>query len=111
MAVQGGEGRGALPHPLLRGWRRDGCKYTHGMHPTQMEALRAMCGAFIPSLPAEEACGRADPPGAKDLERFYLASAADGAIPDEVIQSLSPAAPVITWSFLSQLISPVYPWP
>lgn len=78
-------GRRAGPHPLLRGRRRDG-KYTHGLHPAQMEALRAMCGAFIPSLPAEEAGagGRADPPGAKDLERFYLASAADSNIPDEV---------------------------
>ncbi|VAH04261.1 hypothetical protein VPH35_001971 [Triticum aestivum] len=80
-------GRRAGPHPLLRGRRRDG-KYTHGLHPAQMEALRAMCGAFIPSLPAEEAGagGRADPPGAKDLERFYLASAADSNIPDEVAE-------------------------
>ena len=88
MAVQEEEkaaGRRAGPHPLLRGRRRDG-KYTHGLHPAQMEALRAMCGAFIPSLPAEEADagGRADPPGGKDLERFYLASAADSNIPDEV---------------------------
>uniref|UniRef100_R7W4J3 Long-chain-alcohol oxidase n=1 Tax=Aegilops tauschii TaxID=37682 RepID=R7W4J3_AEGTA len=80
-------GRRAGPHPLLRGRRRDG-KYTHGLHPAQMEALRAMCGAFIPSLPAEEsdAGGRADPPGGKDLERFYLASAADSNIPDEVAE-------------------------
>lgn len=89
-------GRRAGPHPLLRGRRRDG-KYTHGMHPAQMEALRAMCGAFIPSLPAEEAGagGRADPPGGKDLERFYLASAADSNIPDEVRTSdpISPPAP------------------
>lgn len=98
MAVQGEEGRKeekaaagrrAGPHPLLRGWRREG-KYTHGMHPAQMEALRAICGAFIPSMPAEEAAGaggRADPPpGGKDLERFYLASAADSTIPDEVAE-------------------------
>ncbi|KAM3402152.1 hypothetical protein ACQJBY_006228 [Aegilops geniculata] len=90
MAVQEEEkaaGRRAGPHPLLRGRRRDG-KYTHGLHPAQMEALRAMCGAFIPSLPAEEAGagGRADPPGGKDLERFYLASAADSNIPDEVAE-------------------------
>lgn len=97
MAVQGGDGqrkeeeKGSRPgpHPQLCGWRRDGRKYTHGLHPAQMEALRAMCGAFIPSLPAEEAAGaggRADPPGGKDLERFYLASAADAAIPDEVAE-------------------------
>lgn len=105
MAVQGGEeresGKGAAPavvsggeagppgrrtargHPLLRGgWRRD--RYTHGMRPAQMEALRAMCGALIPSLPADADAGRGDPPGGKDLERFYLASAADSTIPDEV---------------------------
>jgi long-chain-alcohol oxidase len=53
-----------------------------------MEALRAICGALIPSLqPEEEALhGRADPPcGNKDLERFYLASGADSAVPNEVI--------------------------
>src|SRR5438128_1946863 len=82
---RGGGRRGG--HPLLRGgWKRE--RYTHGMHPAQMEALRAMCGALIPSLPAEDAdgagAGRGDPPGNKDLERFYLASAADSTIPDEV---------------------------
>lgn len=70
-------------HPMLRGWKRD--RYTHGMHPAQMEALRAMCGALIPPLPAEvEGHGRGDPPGGKDLERFYNDSAADSIIPDEV---------------------------
>jgi long-chain-alcohol oxidase len=70
-------------HALLRGWKRD--RYTHGMHPGQMEALRAMCGALIPSLPADiEGHGRGDPPGGKDLERFYQASAGDSIIPDEV---------------------------
>jgi long-chain-alcohol oxidase len=52
-----------------------------------MEALRAMCGALIPSLqPEEEEAlnGRVDPPcGNKDLERFYLASGADSTVPDE----------------------------
>ncbi|CAN6299106.1 unnamed protein product [Urochloa humidicola] len=74
-------------HPLLRGCKRE--SYTHGLHPAQMEALRAMCGALIPSLPVVEehhgdaaaGCG-----GGKDLERFYLASAADGTIPDEVAE-------------------------
>ncbi|KAL5225286.1 hypothetical protein ABZP36_011925 [Zizania latifolia] len=104
--VQGKEGRKeeaaagrsrARPHPLLRGGaRRD--KYTHGMHPAQMEALRAMCGALIPSLPVDHeeegarhgagAGGRGGRPGDKDLERFYLASAADSAIPDEVAEML-----------------------
>nr|CAB3499395.1 unnamed protein product [Digitaria exilis] len=90
MAVQGEErekAAAARGHPLLRGWRRE--RYTHGMRPAQMEALRAMCGALIPSLPAADADGghgRGDPPGGKDLERFYLASAADAAIPDEVAE-------------------------
>ncbi|KAL6643106.1 hypothetical protein ACP70R_021287 [Stipagrostis hirtigluma subsp. patula] len=93
MAVQGEEREKAAAgrrrgHPLLRGWRRD--RYTHGMRPAQMEALRAMCGALIPSLPdglgGAGAGGRGDPPGGKDLERFYLASAADGIIPDEVAE-------------------------
>ncbi|KAF8723077.1 hypothetical protein HU200_022227 [Digitaria exilis] len=42
-----------------------------------------MCGALIPSLPVDD-----DQPGAanKARERFYSASAADGAIPDEVAE-------------------------
>jgi hypothetical protein len=54
-----------------------------------MEALRAMCGALIPSLPvtAERFHGG----GRKDLERFYLASAADGTIPEEVSYELTSA--------------------
>ncbi|KAM0930648.1 hypothetical protein ACQ4PT_000842 [Festuca glaucescens] len=82
-----GEEKAAAGHPLLRVLRRD--KYTHGLRPVQMEALRAMCGALIPSLqPEEEALdGRVDPPcGNKDLERFYLASGADSAVPDEVAE-------------------------
>ncbi|KAL6883792.1 hypothetical protein ACP4OV_011206 [Aristida adscensionis] len=84
-------------HPLLRRCQRE--KYTHGLHPAQMEALRAMCGALIPSLPVDglhhggadaDDGGRGDYPAAagrnKDLERFYLASAADGAVPDEVAE-------------------------
>ncbi|CAD6341730.1 unnamed protein product [Miscanthus lutarioriparius] len=53
-----------------------------------MEALRTMCGALIPSLPvtAERIHGDSDGGGRKDLERFYLASAADGTIPEEVAE-------------------------
>ncbi|CAD6205327.1 unnamed protein product [Miscanthus lutarioriparius] len=72
-------------HPLLRWCRRE--RYTHGLHPAQMEALRAMCGALIPSLPVTERLhGDSDDGGRKDLERFYLASAADGTIPEEVAE-------------------------
>lgn len=77
------------PHPLLRGGARRGRKYAHGMHPAQMEALRAMCGALIPSLPVDADGGEGGRrPGDKDLERFYLASAADSSIPDEVGRSV-----------------------
>ncbi|XP_052134187.1 long-chain-alcohol oxidase FAO1-like [Oryza glaberrima] len=77
------------PHPLLRGGARRGRKYAHGMHPAQMEALRAMCGALIPSLPVDADGGDGGRrPGDKDLERFYLASAADSSIPDEVAELL-----------------------
>nr|CAB3494435.1 unnamed protein product [Digitaria exilis] len=67
--------------PLLRRCKRE--RYKHGLSPPQMEALRAMCGALIPSLPVDD-----DQPGAanKARERFYSASAADGAIPDEVAE-------------------------
>ncbi|WVZ59290.1 hypothetical protein U9M48_009451 [Paspalum notatum var. saurae] len=79
-------------HPLLRGCKRE--RYTHGLRPAQMEALRAMCGALIPSLPVPEAEGIRGRGGGgankdDDLERFYLASAADGTIPDEVAELAS----------------------
>jgi long-chain-alcohol oxidase len=95
----------AKGHPLLRGWRRD--RYTHGMHPAQMEALRAMCGALIPSLPADGGHGRGDPPGGKDLERFYRASAADSTIPDEVtaevyVRSISSVLGLLQYSRSNQ---------
>jgi long-chain-alcohol oxidase len=111
MAVVQGDEREKPPaaaargHPLLRGWRRD--RYTHGMHPAQMEALRAMCGALIPSLPADGAHGRGDPPGGKDLERFYRASAADSTIPDEVtaevyVRSISSVLGLLQYSRSNQ---------
>uniref|UniRef100_A0ACD5TXK2 Uncharacterized protein n=1 Tax=Avena sativa TaxID=4498 RepID=A0ACD5TXK2_AVESA len=81
------EEKAATGHPLLRVLRRD--KYTHGLRPAQMEALRAMCGALIPSLQPEQEealdC-RVDQPRRKDLERFYLASGADSTVLDEVAE-------------------------
>ncbi|KAL5224744.1 hypothetical protein ABZP36_011383 [Zizania latifolia] len=80
-------------HPLLRGLGRE--RYTHGLRPAQMEALRTMCGALIPSLPAADGqVGGEDGEGGrrlirdvdKDMERFYLASAADSTVPDEVAE-------------------------
>uniref|UniRef100_A0A0E0EYU9 Long-chain-alcohol oxidase n=1 Tax=Oryza meridionalis TaxID=40149 RepID=A0A0E0EYU9_9ORYZ len=89
------------PHPLLRGGARRGRKYAHGMHPVQMEALRAMCGALIPSLPVDADGGDGGRrPGDKDLERFYLASAADSSIPDEVGRSVDRSNTLCASSFL-----------
>jgi long-chain-alcohol oxidase len=93
-------------HPLLRGCKRD--KYTHGLHPAQMEALRAVCGALIPSLPVVVEGHQGDDAdhgrGSKDVERLYLASAADGNIPDEVTCSWAPihkySGNYGPWSFL-----------
>uniref|UniRef100_A0A0D3HEN9 Long-chain-alcohol oxidase n=1 Tax=Oryza barthii TaxID=65489 RepID=A0A0D3HEN9_9ORYZ len=87
------------PHPLLRGGARRGRKYAHGMHPAQMEALRAMCGALIPSLPVDADGGDGGRrPGDKDLERFYLASAADSSIPDEVVWEAVALTWVVLWA-------------
>uniref|UniRef100_A0A0D9XKJ4 Long-chain-alcohol oxidase n=1 Tax=Leersia perrieri TaxID=77586 RepID=A0A0D9XKJ4_9ORYZ len=95
------------PHPLLRGGARRE-KFTHRLHPAQMEALRAMCGALIPSLPAGDG-GRADDD--KDLARFYLASAADSSIPDEVAELLVTRciweAVALTWVVLWMLTTRV----
>jgi long-chain-alcohol oxidase len=72
----------ARGHPALRGpARRE--RYTHGLGAAQMRALRAMCGALIPALPAEEEDG-ARGGGDMDVERFYLATAAESTVPDEV---------------------------
>ncbi|KAL5225562.1 hypothetical protein ABZP36_012201 [Zizania latifolia] len=101
-AAMPGEERAAARrgHPLLRGGaRRD--EYTHGLRPAQMEALRAICGAFIPSLPEEAAAaseegvdgGRGGRSSDKDLERFYVASAADSTIPDEVTDHIGRSFP------------------
>ena len=52
---------------MLRGCKRE--VYTHGLRPPQMEALRAMCGAIIPSLPVE---GLLDQPGGGGAEQAGL---------------------------------------
>ncbi|XP_040383908.1 long-chain-alcohol oxidase FAO1-like [Oryza brachyantha] len=71
----------AMGHPVLRRVRR--ARYTHGLGAAQMEALRAMCGALVPALPVEQDGARG---GDADLERFYLASAAESAVADEVAE-------------------------
>uniref|UniRef100_A0A0E0M8N3 long-chain-alcohol oxidase n=1 Tax=Oryza punctata TaxID=4537 RepID=A0A0E0M8N3_ORYPU len=73
----------ARGHPALRGpVRRE--RYTHGLGAAQMGALRAMCGALIPALPAEHDGARGG--GDMDAERFYLATAAESTVPDEVAE-------------------------
>ncbi|PKA65101.1 Long-chain-alcohol oxidase FAO2 [Apostasia shenzhenica] len=84
LAVSRGEEKGREGHPLLRGGRKK--DYGHGFSSSQMEVLSAMCEAFIPSLPVEEAqfsSGKGDPPS-KDLRSFYLASGSQPPVPDEV---------------------------
>jgi hypothetical protein len=74
-------------HPLLRGKRREKKEYSHGLSEREMQALSAMCGAVIPSVPIEkihEATGRGAPPS-KTVESFYLASASEFPVPDEVL--------------------------
>ncbi|KAF3328056.1 long-chain-alcohol oxidase FAO2-like protein [Carex littledalei] len=78
-------------HPLLRGGKkRDKEEYSHGLSEREMQALSAMCGAVIPSVPIEkihEVTGKEDPPS-KTLEAFYMASASDFPVPDEVAEVL-----------------------
>ncbi|KAJ4774270.1 Long-chain-alcohol oxidase [Rhynchospora pubera] len=78
-------------HPLLRGGkRREKEEYNHGLSEAEMQSLSAMCGAVIPSVPVDkihEVTGKQDPPS-KTLEAFYLASASDFPVPDEVADVL-----------------------
>ncbi|KAJ6817469.1 long-chain-alcohol oxidase FAO1-like [Iris pallida] len=89
----GGGGRRRQGHPLLRGGgRRSDQHYSHGFSRSQMAALSAVCGALVPSLPAEEihgaaGAGREDPP-IKDLRALYAASGSEPPIPDEIAQCI-----------------------
>uniref|UniRef100_A0A0D9XKJ3 Long-chain-alcohol oxidase n=1 Tax=Leersia perrieri TaxID=77586 RepID=A0A0D9XKJ3_9ORYZ len=87
VAVAGGKAKAAAAkgHPLLRGGvKRE--RYTHGLGKGQMEALRAMCGALIPAMPPAEQEEGGPGGGDVDVERFYLASAAESTIADEVAE-------------------------
>ncbi|ONK70749.1 uncharacterized protein A4U43_C04F1130 [Asparagus officinalis] len=78
-------------HPLLRGTKRgEGYKYSHGFSRSQITSMAAMCEALVPSLPVEAvhvSAGKGDPPS-KTLQAFYLASASQAPIPDEVAELL-----------------------
>ncbi|XP_020159463.1 long-chain-alcohol oxidase FAO2 [Aegilops tauschii subsp. strangulata] len=72
-------------HPLLRGGGARKEPYTHGFSATQMMALTAVCGVLVPSLPPDAHHLAAD----KAVRDFFLASAADPPVPDEVAQLMS----------------------
>lgn len=79
-------------HPLLRGaGKRE--RYTHGFSASQMAALTALCGAFVPSLPPPDTRdGRhhsEDGGGEKVVAEFFRASAGDPPVPDEVAELMS----------------------
>ncbi|GJM85554.1 hypothetical protein PR202_ga02015 [Eleusine coracana subsp. coracana] len=84
MGAAGEEQATRRGHPLLRGvGKRD--RYTHGFSASQMAALTALCGAFVPSLP---------PPGHQNQncsqkEEFFLASGGEPPVPDEVAELMS----------------------
>uniref|UniRef100_A0ACD5ZGN6 Uncharacterized protein n=1 Tax=Avena sativa TaxID=4498 RepID=A0ACD5ZGN6_AVESA len=73
-------------HPLLRGGGARKGPYTHGFSATQMLSLTAACGALVPSLPPDGDHPEADSKAVRD---FFLASAADPPVPDEVAQLMS----------------------
>ncbi|XP_072962838.1 long-chain-alcohol oxidase FAO2-like [Typha angustifolia] len=72
-------------HPLLRGGkRREKGSYSHGLSSSQLQALSAICEAFIPSLPLPRT-GK-DDPESNSLRAFYLASGSHPPVPDEVAE-------------------------
>ncbi|CAM0943609.1 unnamed protein product [Alopecurus aequalis] len=72
-------------HPLLRGGGARKEPYTHGFSATQMMSLTAACGALVPSLPPDSH----RPTDSQTVRDFFLASAAEPPIPDEVAQLMS----------------------
>ncbi|KAG0491730.1 hypothetical protein HPP92_004773 [Vanilla planifolia] len=80
---------GRQGHPLLRGGKRKE-SYSHGFSSSQMEALSAMCEAFIPSFSSEQFhCinGKEDSQS-QDLRAFYMASGSQSPVPDEAAELL-----------------------
>uniref|UniRef100_A0A6P4A6P3 Long-chain-alcohol oxidase n=1 Tax=Ziziphus jujuba TaxID=326968 RepID=A0A6P4A6P3_ZIZJJ len=81
--MEGTESGRPPPHPLLRGGRRE-TTYSHGFSPDQIQALAAICGTLIPSLPLETINN--ENPADKSLHAFYQASGSQYPIPDEVAE-------------------------
>jgi long-chain-alcohol oxidase len=74
-------------HPLLRGvaaGKRE--RYTHGFSASQMAALAALCGAYVPSLPPPP---DRRSPHVEEEEEFFRASAGGPPVPDEVAELMS----------------------
>lgn len=81
-------------HPLLTRARRDGGGYSHGFSPSQIQALSAVCEAFLPSLspPPSDAIshshGDTQLHTEAALEYYYKASGSQSPFPDEVAEIL-----------------------
>nr|XP_043611477.1 long-chain-alcohol oxidase FAO2-like [Erigeron canadensis] len=76
------------PHPLLRGGRRSGYKYTHGFSSSQIKSLAAICEAFIPPVPL--------PPNSNSndaIRSFYAASGSQHPTPQEVAEKMAKRYP------------------
>lgn len=82
------EGERREPHPLLRGGRTQQ-PYSHGFSTSDLKTLASICDTFVPSIPLDSLhlYSKVDPPN-KSLESFYLASASQHPIPDEVAEKL-----------------------
>ncbi|KAK4750874.1 hypothetical protein SAY87_004356 [Trapa incisa] len=93
-------------HPLLRGGKKVG-RYSHGMSPTQIQSLAAICETIIPSLRVDAMLKGFCSDQAVCL--FYKASGSEPPIPDEVAELLvkrgNPTALTLTRLMLKLLSS------
>lgn len=101
-------------HPLLKGKRRGiNEKYNHGFSISQMESLSAMCEAIVPSLAVDDvhvSTGKGDPPS-KFVRDFYLSSARQSPIPEEVgelivkrgVKEINYLVKIVLWFLASRL--------
>ncbi|KAJ0970445.1 hypothetical protein J5N97_023322 [Dioscorea zingiberensis] len=67
--------------------KREKKGYSHGFSASQIQSLSAICEAFIPSLPMATSIGREEDFSMNStLQAFFLASASQPPIPDEVAE-------------------------
>ncbi|KAL5702365.1 long-chain-alcohol oxidase [Ranunculus cassubicifolius] len=87
------EGKNRAPHKLLRGGRQQGSnnnQFHHNFSSNELQSLSSICEAFIPSIqpnPLQPAFSKVDPPN-KSLQSFYLSSASQHPIPNEVAEKM-----------------------